>query len=313
MPLDARVRRFLAALSAGARSDSSSASPAERRAALAALMAFSGPADPVERIEQRVVPGPAGPIAVRLYVPVGLGADSVPGPGLVYFHGGGLVAGSLDTHEPISRALATAGQCRVVSVDYRLGPEHPFPAAIDDAQSALAAVAGSAVEFGIDPARLGVAGDSAGAALAAVVCQLGQPQAWQPLRLQLLICPILDYAGSTDSRREFGTGYLVDEATLAHDLLHYLPSGVDPTNPRVSPLRADDLSRTPPTSIHTAEFDPLRDDGRAYYESLVQSGTDVSYTCHAGMIHLFYGMGGVIPYAREAFGLIGRDIRAALA
>jgi acetyl esterase/lipase len=283
----------------------------ERRKGLAELMKLSGPEAAVDRVEDRTLPGPGGePLAVRIYTPLETKSERLPG--LVYFHGGGLIAGSVETHDPIARALASSGACRVVSVDYRLAPEHPFPAALDDALAAVTHIGAHPTMFGIDGTRLGICGDSAGATLAAATAQaiarLGSP----PLALQLLICPILDYSRSTVSRREFASGYLVDQATLDHDLLHYLPPGVDPSNPRVSPLRADDVAGLPRTLIHTAEFDPLRDEGRDYFERLARAHPEVSYTCHPGMIHLFYGLGAVIPYARTAFEQIGGEIRAAL-
>jgi len=223
------------------------------------------------------------------------------------------VAGTVATHDPIGRALANSGACRVVSVDYRLAPEHPFPAALDDALAAVRHIGAHAAEYGINGMRLGICGDSAGGTLAAATAQtaarIGSPR----LALQLLICPILDYSRSTDSKRDLASGYLVDQATLDHDLLHYAPPGTDPANPRISPLRAEDVAGLPRTLIHTAEFDPLRDEGRDYFDRLARAHTEVSYTCHPGMIHLFYGLGAVIPYARTAFEQIGGEIRAALA
>jgi acetyl esterase/lipase len=247
---------------------------------------------------------------IRLYSPTP--AQTLPG--LIYFHGGGLVAGSLDTHDSVARALACAGSVRVASVDYRLAPEHPFPAAVEDAMAAVAHISTHAADFGIDLDRLGVAGDSAGATLAAVACQAAARAGKPRLALQLLICPILDYSRGTPSKREFASGYLVDQATLDHDLMHYLPNDqTNPGNPLVSPLLAKDLGGMPPTLIHTAEFDPLRDEGRNYFERLAQAGNEVSYTCHPGMIHLFYALGSVIPYAHRALDQIGGEIRAALA
>jgi acetyl esterase len=179
--------------------------------------------------------------------------------------------------------------------------------------AAITYIGAHAADFGIDASRLGICGDSAGGTLAAATAQavarIGSPR----LALQLLICPILDYSRLTASRRELASGYLVDQATLDHDLLHYAPLGIDPANPRISPLRADDVSGLPRTLIHTAEFDPLRDEGRDYCERLTRAQSLVSYTCHPGMIHLFYGLGAVIPYARTAFEQIGGEIRAALA
>jgi acetyl esterase len=311
VPLDARVKRFLDVLAAGNPPNALQTTVEERRLGLTELMKLGGPEKAVGRIEDSTLPGPAGPLAVRIYTPLGATAERLPG--LIYFHGGGLVAGSVATHDSIARGLANAGACRVVSVDYRLAPEHPFPAALDDALAAVTHIGAHAADFGMDATRLGICGDSAGGTLAAATVQaiarIGSPA----LRLQLLICPILDYSRSTASKRELASGYLVDQATLDHDLLYYAPRGADPANPRISPLRAENIAGMPRTVIHTAEFDPLRDEGRDYFERLTREHAEVSYTCHAGMIHLFYGLGGVIPYARTAFEQFGGDIRAALA
>jgi len=311
--LDPRVKRFLGALAAGNPPNALEASVEQRRAALTQLMQFAGPETPVGRIEDRTIPGPSSLLNVRVYTPLEAPGDGVL-PGLIYFHGGGLVAGTVATHDSIARALASAGACRVVSVEYRLAPEHRFPAALDDALAAVEYIGTHARDFGIDNARLGICGDSAGGTLAAATAQaLARADGPVRLALQVLLCPILDYSRMTDSRRELADGYLVDQATLDHDLLHYVPAGTDAANPRISPLRATDLAGLPRTIIHTAEFDPLRDEGRHYFERLAHSGVAVSYTCHAGMIHLFYGLGAVIPYARTAFAQIGGEIRAALA
>jgi acetyl esterase/lipase len=307
VPLDPRAKRFLDILAAGNPPDARSATVEQRRAGLAALMKLGGVQESIDAVEDRVLPGPGGALPVRVYSPVK--AEMLPA--LVYFHGGGLVAGNLGTHDSIARALANCSAARVISVEYRLAPEHPFPAALDDAMAAIRYLSAHAPNFAIDATRIGICGDSAGATLAAVTCQAAA-RAGPPLALQLLICPILDYSRLTQSRRELASGYLVDEATLDHDLLHYLPSGVDPSDPLVSPLRAGDVSGMPRTLIHTAEFDPLRDEGLNYFERLSQARNDVSYTCHPGMIHLFYGLGAVIPYARKAYEQIGGEIRAAL-
>ena len=309
MALDLRVERFLAALAASNPARMHGATVEERRAGFQSLMNFAGPEIPLYRVEDRIIPGRGGPITIRLYSP----SDTALLPGLVYFHGGGLVAGTLDTHDPVARSLARAGGVRVLSVDYRLAPEHRFPAALEDATSALQYIGEHPVAFGVDSKRLGVCGDSAGGTLAAATCQTLVRSRHMALALQLLICPILDYSASTPSRREMSSGYLIDQATLDHDLKYYLPPGANPANPLISPLRCEELSGMPRTLIHTAEFDPLRDEGRNYFERLTQAGNEVSYTCHPGMIHLFYALGAVIPYARTAFEQIGTEIRAALA
>ncbi|HEY3851633.1 MAG TPA: alpha/beta hydrolase [Steroidobacteraceae bacterium] len=325
MPLDPRVKRFLDVLAAGNPPNARSVSVAQRRARLVDLMKLGGPGAAVGATEDRTLPGPSGPLAVRIYSPVraagaaraaspvrAAAANSDASPALVYFHGGGLVAGSIDTHDSIARALCHAGDCRVLSVDYRLAPEHPFPAGLDDATAAIAHIGSHAADFGVDAARLGVCGDSAGGTLAAAACQALARSAMPRPALQLLLCPILDYSRRTGSRRDFASGYLIDQDTLDHDLEHYAPRGADPRDPRISPLLAADFTAMPPTIIHTAEFDPLRDEGKDYFERLTHTGSALAYTCHPGMIHLFYGLGAVIPYARTAFEKMGAEIRAAL-
>ena len=309
MPLDPRAKRFLDLLAAGNPSDARAATVEERRHGLVALMKLGGPPPAVQRVEDRMVPGAAADLRLRLYSP----ADAALLPGLIYFHGGGLVGGSLETHDIIARSLANCSGARVAAVDYRLAPEHPFPAALEDASAVVGYVSEHAADFAIDPTRLGICGDSAGATLAAATCHAAARTGGASLKLQLLLCPILDYSRDTASKRDFSSGYLLDRATLDHDLMHYLPGGADASNPRVSPLLTENLSGLPPTRIHTAEFDPMRDEGRNYFERLTQAGNEVSYTCHPGMIHLFYGLAAVIPYARAAYEQIGGEIRAALA
>jgi len=310
MPLDPHVDRFLRRLAAAR--DGREPSVPERRQSLAELLSFAGMRPEVAGVRAQSVPGPAGPVPVRVYTP--LTADPrVALPGLIYFHGGGLIAGSLDSHDGICRALTEASGCRLLAVDYRLAPEHPFPAAIDDACAAVSGIGSRPDEFGIDPQRVAICGDSAGATLAAVVCQqcpLSAPGT--PIALQFLLCPITDACSDSGSRRALAQGYFLDQATLNNDLKSYLGPNVSPADPRVSPLRAESLAGLPPTCIHTAEFDPVRDEGAAYAERLRQAGVSVSYRCHSGMIHLFYGMGALIPYAAAAFSMMGADIRAML-
>lgn len=311
MPLDPRAKRFLDRLAALNPPSVLALTVSERRAGLSQMLSFAGPGVPVGRVAERTLEGPDGqPLLLRTYTPLQAAAPLLPA--LVYFHGGGLVAGSLDTHDPICRLLTNATGCLIVSVDYRLAPEHPFPAAIADGCHATAWIAAHAQELGIDPRRVGVCGDSAGATLAAVVCRILSASGEARLAMQFLLCPIMDFCAMTDSRRDYATGYLVDQATLDHDLKHYLGADGDPAHPRVSPLRAPDVGGLPPTCIHTAEFDPLRDEGAAYAQRLQAAGINTTYRCHSGMIHLFYGMGTLIPYAATAYQLIGADVRSML-
>jgi len=311
MPLDPGAKRFLDRLAAMNPPSALSRSVAERRAALHYMLDFSGISAPVGAVEDIVVPGPATALPVRVYTPPGAASGALAA--LVYFHGGGLVAGSLDSHDGICRSLCRASTCRVLAVDYRLAPEHRFPAAIADSIAATTFIAGHASELGVDPSRLGVCGDSAGATLAALVAQHLAAHGEIALALQVLLCPIMDLAAQTASRREFATGYLLDESTLEHDLKHYLDADTRAADPRVSPLRAGSVAGLAPACLHTAEFDPLRDEGRLYAERLQQAGVATRYTCHPGMIHLFYGMEKLIPSAATAWHLIGGDIRAMLA
>lgn len=306
MSLDRQAKRFLDMLAVGGGGDGAYQLVAQRRQALDDLTGWVG-GDPtaVGDVRDDEVPGPVGPIGVRVYTPIG----ASPGPlgAMVFLHGGGWVAGGLETHDGVCRRLANASGCRVIAVDYRLAPEHPFPAAVEDAWAAVQAIAERADALGVDAARLGVAGDSAGAGLAAAVCQMargGGPR----IAFQLLICPILDVAAESASRVALAEGYFLNRATLERDLELYAPP--DRTDPRVSPLRAGDLEGLPPAFIHTAEYDPFRDEGRAYARRLTEAGVEVSETCHAGMIHYFYAMPGVIRRSEEALSLMGGEVAA---
>jgi len=309
VPLDRHAQRFLERLAGVSPPSALSLSVAERREALRALLGFASP-PPALACEDRSCEGPGGPLPLRIYSPEA--AATGPLPGFVYLHGGGLVAGSLDSHDAIARSLCAASGWRLIAVDYRLAPEARFPAAVQDALAATRWVAAHAAELGIEAQRLVIGGDSAGATLAAVVCQLAAAERAPPLALQFLLCPILDYAGTTASRRELAAGYLVDDDTLRHDLRHYLVDAGQAADPRVSPLRAMQLGGLPPACIHTAEYDPLRDEGRDYAERLERAGVRVRYHCHPGMIHLFYGLGSVIPGVAAAYDQIGQDLRAML-
>jgi acetyl esterase/lipase len=308
MPLDPRVRRFLDSLTVGSARRTGDLTVAQRRESFARLLALGGDPPPIDAVAERQAPGGAAALRVRIYTP--LGGTSERLPGLIFFHGGGLVAGSLDTHDGICRQLAQASGCRVLSVDYRLAPEARFPAALDDACAATRWVLGEAEALGLDPRRIGVGGDSAGATLAAAVCQALTAAGEGGIALQVLLCPILDYQAQTASRGEFAQGYLLDHGTLEHDLAHLLGPGEDPCDPRVSPLRAPALRGLPPACIHTAECDLLRDEGELYARRLQASDVSVRYRCHPGMIHLFYGLGAVIPQVAAAYQMIGTDIRA---
>ena len=231
----------------------------------------------IGKIEDRTLPGPAGPLSYRFYTP--LAASDEPSGGVIFFHGGAWVLGDLDTHDCLCRILANESGCRLVSVDYRLAPEHPFPAAVDDACAATAWIVAHAAELAIDPTCLAVAGDSAGGTLAAVVCQSAKHSGLK-IALQVLLCPVTDIAADTQSRREFAEGYFLEGPLMSWAGAHYLPSGFDVNDPRLSPLRAPDLSGLLPAHIHTAGFDLLRDEGQAYADALERAGVKVHHVCH---------------------------------
>jgi acetyl esterase/lipase len=283
-----------------------------RRAAFAKLMALSGSGPADVAVEDREVAWRKedGHTPVRLYVPAE--GTGIATPGLVFIHGGGLVAGSLDTHDALCRSLAAAAGCRVIAVDYRLAPEHKFPAGWVDCCATVRAVIENSAAFGIAAGRVAIAGDSAGGALAAVTCHNLLETGIRPV-FQLLLCPITDFTAQTQSRQLYRQGYMIDADMMAADLAHYLPPDISPADPRVSPLHAADLRGLCSTYIHTAEADPLHDEGKAYAQKLQQAGVEVHYSCHPGMIHLFYGMAGIVPYARTALAQIGSQIRDAFA
>lgn len=310
MPLDSHAKKLLEMLNAAGAADLSRITPEEMRndfQRFAAMVGVSGVA--VDTAEDRELPGQGGSIPIRVYTPKGAGGATLPG--LIYFHGGGCVVGSIASHDSFCRLLANAGACRVVSVGYRLAPEHKFPAAVEDAFAATCRIAERAREFLIDPRRLAVGGDSIGGGLATVVCRWARDAGGPPIALQLLLCPVVDLSRMSDTRIAFASGYFLNQATIDWTVKHYCAPGTKLTDPCISPLLADDLSGLPPMQVHTAEYDPLRGEGAAYANRLQRAGVAVRYTCHAGMIHHFYAMGAVIPYARTAVAEIGAGIRGA--
>jgi acetyl esterase len=310
MPLDPLAKRLLTMMAAASPGDRSRPTARDRRQALAKLMQFARADVPPLAGVDGSLPGMAGDIPYRLYAPSG--ASEPPSPGFVFFHGGGMVAGSIETHDRICAALAQMTGCRLVSVEYRLAPEHKFPAAIEDAIAATRWVSEHASSLGIDATRLIVGGDSAGATLAAVVCQQALRNAGPAILLQCLICPVLDFDEISPSRHTFAENHLVDRAILDADLADYLPDDADPADPRISPLRATELTGLPAAIIHTAEYDPMRDEGNAYARKLMAAGVTVEHICHDGMIHNFHAMGAILPQGRLVLLEIGEQIRRAV-
>ena len=307
MPLDPLAKRFLTMMAAASSGDRLRPAANDRRQALAKLMQFARVGVTAVTGTDGALPGPAGDIPYRLYAPANDDGEYLPG--FVFFHGGGMVAGSIATHDRICAALAQVTGCRLVSVGYRLAPEHRFPAAVEDAIAATRWVSEQASSLGIDAAKLVIGGDSAGATLGAVVCQDSLRNAGPAILLQCLICPVLDFDEPSPSRQAFAENYLLDGATLEADLADYLPDGADLADPRISPLRAQDLAGLPAAIIHTAEFDPMRDEGNAYARKLMAAGVAVEHTCHDGMIHNFHAMGAVLPQAQLVLYQIGEQVR----
>lgn len=257
------------------------------------------------------IPGPAGAIGARCYRPLGA-KPGEPLPAVVYFHGGGWTCGDLDTHDGVCRGLAERGRCVVLAVDYRMGPEHRFPAAVEDSVAATKWVAANAAALGADAERLVVAGESAGGNLAAVVA-LALRAAGPRLAMQVLVYPATDLACATASYARFAEGYSLTRAMMLWYRGNYLRDERDIADWRASPLRAKDFSRLPPAYVITAGFDPLLDEGRAYAEALERAGVAVTYECFEGMIHGFLPMGGALAAAGHALARIAQSLRLRLA
>ena len=320
MPLDPDLQPIVDLVAAVGGPPPDEAGPASVREAFALLCAGFGPGPDAVEAADVTLPGRAGGIPARVYRPGGGGTG--PAPCLVFFHGGGFVIGSLDTHDGLCRELAEGASAVVVSVDYRLAPEHPHPAAVDDAEDAVAAVGDAAVTLGVDPDRLAVGGDSAGGNLATVVARrwaarrAGAPSL-PSLRFQLLLypfCDLTDDASRFPTLRTNGEGFVLTADLLRFFARHYLTgSGADPTGAEVSPLHAPDLGGLPPALVVTAEYDPLRDEGEAYAARLADAGVPVTATRYDGAIHSFVQMAGLAAVGRRALGQCVDALRAALA
>lgn len=252
---------------------------------------------PIGAVSDKLIPGPAADIPVRIYTPVAKG-DALPV--LVYFHGGGWVIGNIATHDKLARRLANEGNCVVVSVDYRLAPEDPFPAAVDDCYAALEWVEKNASEIGGDANRIAVGGDSAGGNLAAVMALKARNDKGPEIGFQLLIYPVTDARMDTKSYQDFAEGYLLEKRSMEWFFDQYAPEGLDRAQRYLSPLRAQTLKNLPPAYIITAGHDVLRDEGKAYADALKEAGGDVTYVNYEGMVHGFFNMQAVLDTAKTA-------------
>jgi acetyl esterase len=296
--LDPTVRQLLAAIEAQGNPPFETLPVAEaRRLAVESLKPVEGILEPLRSIDDISISSPAGEIPIRIYTP---DAPS-PCPAMVYFHGGGWVVCDLNTHDVVCSAIARRAGAVVVSVDYRLAPEHKFPAAVVDSYAAIVWVAANAPRLGIDPKRISVGGDSAGGNLATVVCLKSRDENGPAIAFQALVYPVTDLSSfDTGSYREFAAGYQLTKTEMEWFRDCYLGRKEDAQNPHASPLLARDLRGLPPALIITAECDPLRDEGEAYAKRLEQAGVPVTCTRYAGMIHPFFSLSGAIPQAFDA-------------
>ena len=296
MPVDPHISGLLELISASGYPPLHQGTPEEGRKGLRAMSCdLVKPEDVIEvgEVRELKVPGAAGDLDARLYRPAGDG----PWPTTVFLHGGGFVIGDLDTHDQVCRRLCRDAGTVVVAPDYRLAPENPFPAGLDDALAATRWAHEHLDELGGDH-RLAVGGDSAGGNLSAVVAQ-AMPEA---ITAQLLVYPAVDVAGEYQSRVDNAEGYFLELAMMEWFFTHYTTDveGVDPHDPRLSPLRAESLSGLPPAVVVTAEFDPLRDEGEAYADRLEAEGVTVERARYDGMIHGFVDMAAMSPGAEAA-------------
>lgn len=272
--------------------------------------ANAGPAPALHRVEDLIIPNAIHALPARLYVPDD--ANDAPRATLLFFHGGGFVLGSLDSHDAFCRHLSAQSGVQVLSVNYRLAPEHKFPAALDDALSAASWITNRPEKINADPARLAIGGDSAGANLATTACRLLSLPGATPFRHQLLFYPMTDLSLSHPSIAMFGEGYRLTADLLRWFVDLYLGVNDAPTDPRASPLHAQDLSLLPPTWLLTAGFDPLCDEGRAYGLALEKAGVPCTHVRFEDMIHGFCNMPGVIPRATDALTEAAKALRNSL-
>lgn len=305
MPLDPQIQQLLAELKAAGSKPPWEASIEEVRAGQLARRAWSGTPAQVQQWEDFSIPGAGGPIRVRVYRQ---GPDR---PVLIWYHGGGFVAGSIEAQDPVYRLLAIRSGCAVLAVDYRLAPEDPFPAAVDDAYAVLGWVTAHGWERGLDSTRIAVGGDSAGANLATVAVRRARDRGARLPQFQTLVYPVTDATMSRESYAAFADGYMLTRRHMEWYFAQYLPPGTDPRNPDVSPLFAPSLGGVSPAFVMTAEYDPLRDEGEAYAGRLRDAGVEVTLARCPGLVHGFFSMGGIVPAAYRAVCDVAGAVREA--
>jgi acetyl esterase len=286
-------------------------SPAEARELYLQGRLVTNPEPPeLKSVQPLAIPAPHGPIPARVYTPMKLRVANGLAPCLVFFHGGGWVIGGLDSHDVVCRKLADEGQLIVISVDYRLAPEHKFPAAVEDAITATKWIAGNARRLGIDDSRLSVGGDSAGGNLAAVVAISARDGNGPAIAGQVLIYPAIDFAMTHPSHSEPETSILLTHSVFRWFTDHYLNGAADVHDWRASPARANTLIGLPPAFVLTAGADPLRDEGDEYARRLKEAGVPVTYRHFPGQFHGFFTMGKLLQQANIAAAEIGLWLKA---
>ncbi len=285
--------------------------PADARARMDMIGMLESPAEPVSVVRDFTIAGPQQELPLRLYSPTSL-KQMGPQPALVYFHGGGWVIGSITSHDRLCRAIANAAACIVISVGYRLAPEHKFPAAVIDCEAGFRYVATHAAELGVDPNRIAVGGDSAGGNLAAVVAVRARDSGGVQPKAQLLIYPATGHGIETASRKRFAEGHLLTSGTMRWFADHYLRDVNDAYRPEASPRLVEDLSGLPSAYVLTAEYDPLCDEGEEYAHLLHEAAVPVTLRRFGGMIHGFIQLTAVAPVTRTAIDEVSDWLRTTL-
>lgn len=292
--LDPQAKAFLELMEG--RESTAELSPEENRKRGVETQKLAGPKMLVAKVEEYMIPVEDAEITGRVYTPEGQGLFPI----FIYLHGGGWVLGDLETVDSLCRSIANKAKCIVVSVDYRLAPEHRFPTAFEDCYTASRWIAVHAKEWNGDPERIAIGGDSAGGNLAAAVTLKAKHEKEPIFNAQVLVYPVTDLTFTTSSYEENEEGYFLTHESMMWFRNHYLPNKEDWSNVYAAPLLAEDFSELPPTLVITAEYDPLRDEGLAYADKLEKAGVQVESTCYEGMIHGFFWMDGMMDKGKEA-------------
>jgi acetyl esterase len=310
MPLDPIMKAFIDQMALQPAPKMYELPASAARLMFAAIMEMTGPKDvPIGKVANLVCPGPGGDIPLRIYTPVAPAAEALPA--LLFFHGGGFVIGNIDTHDGLCRIIANEAGVRVIAVDYRLAPEHKYPAAIDDAYAALTYVEANAAQLGVDANRLAVGGDSAGGAMTAVLTQMAKEKGGPKIAFQLLFFPVTQIGEETTSLKNYAEGFVLERAGLEWFYKNYVPAGADRKDPAISPLYGS-VEGLPPAYLTVAEFDPLHDEGLEYGRKLKAAGVPCEIVDYPGLVHDFIYFQSVLPQAAVALKAAAQALKKAL-